>query len=174
MKIQKTSLRLVHETQDIDVPSCIDNPFKAAVAVENVFGLSMESQEVVCAIFLSQKNQIIGATEISRGALSESVFSVSQVLKAALMHNASNVVVAYNHTSGCPIPSKEDIKATMRLESAGRLMEVQILDHIVIGSETAISIREWVQEQNAKEDEQALLKRLEFSIHPDTAYHLPF
>lgn len=165
MNIQKTSLRLVREEKaSYDVPS-IHEPKDAAEAFERVFHLTEEAQEVLVAFFLSTKNEIVGASEITRGSLTESMVPISQIFKAALLHNAASIMVAHNHPSGDPTPSTADIMATLHLQDAGKVMEINVLDHIIIGDGTAISILEWNREiDETSESEYDLANRLKFPI----------
>lgn len=165
MKIQKTSLRLVREEKaSYDVPN-IHGPKDAAEAFERVFHLTEEAQEVLVAFFLSTKNEIVGASEISRGSLTESMVPSSQIFKAALLHNAASIMVAHNHPSGDPTPSTADIMATQHLEDAGKVMEIKVLDHIIVGDGTALSILEWNREiYKTSESERELANRIKFPI----------
>jgi DNA repair protein RadC len=167
MKIKRTSIRLVREEgASYDAPEVICRPQDAAATFESIFQLSEEAQEVLVALFLSTKNEVIGASEISRGSLAASMVPVPEIFKAALLHNAASLMMAHNHPSGDPIPSKEDLLSTKRMKDAGRILGIEVLDHIVIGNGTAISLVEWGQANKKGENEHELANRLKFLIHP--------
>lgn len=168
MKIKKTSIRLVREEgASYDIPQSIRGPQDAAQTFESIFQLSEKAQETLVALFLSTKNEVIGASEITRGSLTASMVPIPEFFKAALLHNAASILVAHNHPSGDPIPSREDLLSTQRLEDAGKVLGIAVLDHIVIGNGTAISLSEWEKEMNrADESEHELANRLKFLIPP--------
>lgn len=104
-------------------------------AIEEIFKLSEEAQEVFVAIYLDMKNKILSAQEISRGTLASSLVSPREVYKGAILSNAASVIVAHNHPSEDAEPSPEDLKVTRRLVKAGRIIDIRLLDHIVIGGD---------------------------------------
>ncbi|ERJ12778.1 DNA repair protein RadC [Haloplasma contractile SSD-17B] len=70
------------------------------------------------------------------------ICSPREVFKEALRHGCASIIVAHNHPSGDPTPSKEDIRVTQRLIDVGDLMGIEVLDHLVVGSQGYISLRE--------------------------------
>ncbi len=98
-----------------------------------------EEFHIVC---LDTKNQIIGTHQISVGTLDASLVHPREVFKPAIKDSASSVILVHNHPSGDPTPSREDRQVTRRLEEAGTLLGIDVLDHIVLGSQGGISIRE--------------------------------
>ena len=77
-----------------------------------------------------------------RGTINTSLVHPREVFKRALLNNASNIMVAHNHPSGDPNPSKEDIQITERLKEAGNLLGINLLDHIIVGEDKYISLKE--------------------------------
>ena len=92
---------------------------------------------------MNTKNRIISWDEISRGDLNSSIVHPREVFKYALKWSANSLICLHNHPSGDPTPSKEDIDVTKRLEEVGKLMGVNLLDHIIIGYNKYISLREY-------------------------------
>jgi len=92
------------------------------------------AQEVFWALLLDTKNRMIGApVETTRGLLDSSPVHPREVFRAAVREAAAAVIVAHNHPSGDPTPSKEDINITRRLIEASRILGIRVLDHVVIG-----------------------------------------
>ena len=94
------------------------------------------------AILLNTKNHIIASPLISIGTLSESLVHPRELFKEAVNHSSSSIILVHNHPSGAPSPSREDIMMTRRIIEGGRLLDIQILDHVIIGDNTYISLRE--------------------------------
>jgi len=99
-------------------------------------------QEICVAVFVDSKDSRIHDVRLSVGSLNHSIMSAREIFKHALRYNAAAVILLHNHPSGNPAPSKEDIRLTMRLKEASDIMEVPLLDHIIIGDNTYISLRE--------------------------------
>ncbi|HOE16902.1 MAG TPA: DNA repair protein RadC [Syntrophorhabdaceae bacterium] len=92
-------------------------------------------------ILLNTRNKIIGLSTVSIGTLNASLVHPREVFKDAIRHSASSVVVAHNHPSGNPEPSEEDIKITRRLVESGKILGIEVLDHIIIGKDSFISLK---------------------------------
>jgi len=88
---------------------------------------------------LNTRNKIIRIDNISVGTLNASLVHPREVFNKAIAHAASSVVIAHNHPSGDPEPSEEDLKITRRLVEAGRILGIEVLDHIIIGKHTVKS-----------------------------------
>ena len=90
--------------------------------------------EVFWALMLDSKNRLIGEPkQISQGTLNSSLVHPRELFKKAVEHSCAAMILAHNHPSGDPTPSSEDIKITKQLISAGEVMGIKVLDHIVIG-----------------------------------------
>ncbi|MCK4564534.1 MAG: DNA repair protein RadC [Verrucomicrobia bacterium] len=90
--------------------------------------------EVFWALMLDTKNRLIGEPkQISQGTLNSSLVHPRELFKKAVEHSCAAMILAHNHPSGDPTPSSEDIKITKQLISAGEVMGIRVLDHIVIG-----------------------------------------
>ncbi len=93
-------------------------------------------------VLLNTKNEIISAENISVGNLNSSLVHPREVFIRAIKRSSSSLLLVHNHPSGNPYPSQEDIKITKRLMEAGKIIGIQVLDHIIIGDGKYISLKE--------------------------------
>ena len=93
-------------------------------------------------IMLNMKNQVLGVNQVSVGSLASSVVHPREVFKVALARSAASVILVHNHPSGDPTPSREDLEVTRRLVEAGKLLGVEVLDHVIIGDKEFVSMRD--------------------------------
>ena len=93
-------------------------------------------------ILLNPRNKIIGISTISIGTLNTSLVHPREVFKDAIMHSAASVVLAHNHPSGDPEPSEDDITITKRLMEAGKILGIEVMDHIIIAKNGFLSFKE--------------------------------
>lgn len=91
------------------------------------------SYEAFCVLYLSQSNKLIKHEIISNGGISGTVADIRIILKQALLNNCSQMIVAHNHPSGSLRPSEADKRLTHKLKEAAALMDIQLLDHLIIG-----------------------------------------
>ena len=91
-------------------------------------------QEEMSAIYLNNKNEILGTSLISRGTNKNTMVDPSDVFRPGILAGASRVIAVHNHPSGDPAPSPSDVALTRRLVSSGELLGIPLLDHIVLGS----------------------------------------
>ncbi len=99
-------------------------------------------QEHVLAIYLNTKNQIIKDKIIFIGSLNASVAHPREIFKEGVRCSAARIIVCHNHPSGNPSPSQADIDFTRRLEESGELIGLEILDHIIVGDDSFLSLQE--------------------------------
>lgn len=92
--------------------------------------------EVFACLLLNTKNQLICYEELFAGSVNHASIYPREVVKLVLKHNASSVIFAHNHPSGCQKPSTADIQITSRLKKALDLIDVKVLDHIIVGEST--------------------------------------
>ena len=97
--------------------------------------------EEVRVLFLNAKNMLIANEAMWRGSVDEASMHVREVMKRAMAHGATAIIVVHNHPSGDPTPSQADVKLTRELAEAGRHMKVTVHDHIIIGSQGRSSLR---------------------------------
>ena len=100
------------------------------------------NHEEMVVMLLNAKHEIIGSRLISRGALTSSTVDSREIFSYAISKHACYVIVAHNHPSGCPHPSKEDEFFTAILEAAGKILGIQLLDSIIIGRGEYFSFQE--------------------------------
>ena len=93
-------------------------------------------------ILLNPRNKIIGISTISIGTLNASLVHPREVFKDAIVHSAASVVLAHNHPSGDPEPSEDDIAITKRLIEAGKILGIEVMDHIIIAKNGFFSFKE--------------------------------
>lgn len=101
-----------------------------------------EQKEHFAVLLLNAKNHVISMPEVSVGSLSASVVHPREVFRAAIDHAAAAMILLHNHPSGDPTPSREDIAVTERLVKAGKIMDIPVLDHVVLGRDRFISLKE--------------------------------
>ena len=98
--------------------------------------------EMAQMLALDTKNKIIGIFVISTGSLNASIIHPRDIFQRAILSNAASVILAHNHPSGDPTPSSEDIELTNKLVQVGKMMDLPILDHVVIGDGKFVSLKE--------------------------------
>jgi DNA repair protein RadC len=104
--------------------------------------MSHLDQEQLRAVLLDTKNRVQGISTIYVGSLNTSHIRVGEVFKDALKKNSAALIVVHNHPSGDPTPSPEDVLVTREIVAAGVLLDVEVLDHLVIGQGRFVSLRE--------------------------------
>jgi len=98
-----------------------------------------EKNEIFCCAMVDAKLRLIRTDIVSRGTLTASIIHPRDAFRPAVRHSASAVIFAHNHPSGDPVPSDEDRRITGRLEDAGHILGIPVLDHLVIGSNSFYS-----------------------------------
>jgi DNA repair protein RadC len=93
-------------------------------------------------LLLNSKNQVVGNICRYRGTVNNSVLRVAEVFRPAITSNCPGIIVCHNHPSGDPDPSQADVEVTEQLLEAGRLLEIELLDHIIIGAGRFVSLKE--------------------------------
>ncbi len=99
-------------------------------------------REHFVVLYLDRKGGLIVKEDVSVGGLHSSIVHPREVFKTAVKRSAASIILAHNHPSGDPAPSREDIDITRRLVEAGRLMGIEVLDHVVIGDNIYCSLKE--------------------------------
>lgn len=101
-----------------------------------------QQQEIMKLLMFNTKTRLIGESDISKGTVNAAVISPRELFVEALQKNAVSIILLHNHPSGDPQPSKEDILVTRRVRDAGIMVGVELLDHIIIGNNRYVSMRE--------------------------------
>jgi len=109
----------------------INSPEDAANLV--AYDMSALEQEHLKVILLDVRNHVLDIEEIYKGSVNSSQVHVGELFKAAIRRAASAIIVVHNHPSGDPTPSPDDIAVTRAIVQAGKLLDVDVLDHMVIG-----------------------------------------
>ncbi|MPZ21631.1 MAG: DNA repair protein RadC [Luteitalea sp.] len=122
------------------VPVAVATPAQSAAIVMPL--LQHEANEVFAILCLSTKHRVVAYHEVSRGTLDATLVHPRDVFKAALLANSAAIVIAHVHPSGDPTPSLNDILLTRRLVTAGELLGVDVLDHIIVGDGRYYSFRQ--------------------------------
>jgi DNA repair protein RadC len=118
----------------------ISSPADAASLVQ--YEMSALEQEHLRVILLNMKNEVLDIVELYHGSLNASMVRVGEVFRDAIKRTAASIIVVHNHPSGDPTPSKEDISVTRSIIQAGKLLNIEVLDHLVIGQGRYISMKE--------------------------------
>lgn len=93
-------------------------------------------------ILLDTRNRVLKTPTVYVGSLNASVVRVGELFRAAIRENAAALIVVHNHPSGDPSPSPEDVHVTRQIRQAGELLDIEVLDHIVIGRQRYVSLKE--------------------------------
>ena len=101
-----------------------------------------KEREVIKLLLLNTKAKLIGECVISVGTVDTALVSPRELFIEALQRNASAIILLHNHPSGDPAPSREDVRITRRIREAGALLGISLLDHIIIGDNCFISLKE--------------------------------
>jgi DNA repair protein RadC len=100
------------------------------------------TKEQFRGLYLNTRNRLIHDEVISIGSLNLSVVHPREVFRPAVEFGAAAIILAHNHPSGEPEPSDEDVKVTKQMLEAGKMMEIEVLDHLIIGDEKYVSLKE--------------------------------
>ncbi len=113
-------------------------------AAAEIFMLHMRQleQEEVRVMLLDTRNRMLEVPMVCRGSLNAAHLRPADVFREAIRHNSAAVIMAHNHPSGDPSPSPDDIRMTRELHRAGQLLGVELLDHIIIGHDRYVSLKE--------------------------------
>jgi len=118
----------------------INSPADAAALVQYEMG-ALE-QEHLRVMLLDRRNRVLETVDLYRGSVSSSQIRVGEIFREAVRKNASALIVIHNHPSGDPTPSPDDVAVTRAILQAGKMLDVDVLDHLVIGAGRWVSLRE--------------------------------
>ena len=104
--------------------------------------MSALAQEQLRVLLLDRRNRVLGQRTVYQGNVFSSVVRPAEVFRAAVVESMPAVIVAHNHPSGAADPSPEDVRVTKDLAKAGKLLGIELLDHIVIGGKSFVSLKE--------------------------------
>ena len=120
--------------------AAINSPADAAALVQ--YEMSVLEQEHLRVILLDRRNRVLETVEIYKGSVNSSQVRVGEIFKEAVRKNASALIIIHNHPSGDPTPSPDDVAVTRAIVQAGKLLDVEVLDHLVIGQGRWVSLKE--------------------------------
>jgi DNA repair protein RadC len=118
----------------------VNSPADAAALVQHE--MSLLEQEYLKVIVLNTRNHVLDIVEITHGSVNSSQVRIAEVLRPAVERNAPAIIVVHNHPSSDPTPSPDDIKITQTIREAGKLMDIDLLDHIIIAKDQYTSLKE--------------------------------
>jgi DNA repair protein RadC len=138
----KAALELGHRLS-IESPEdrkAIHSPQDAADLVK--YEMSALEQEELWVMLLDTRNRVLRIDTIYRGSLNSSQVRVGELFKNAIRRAAAAIIVVHNHPSGDPTPSPDDVAVTRAIVQAGKLLDIEVLDHLIIGSGQYVSLKE--------------------------------
>ena len=131
--------RLMTESHDPDRPQVRSPADAANLLMPEMMTLEQEHLKVV---LLDTKNRVMRITTLYVGSLNTTMIRVGEVFREAIRTNAAAIIVAHNHPSTDPTPSPEDVAVTRQIVEAGKLIDIDVLDHLIIGGSRWVSLKE--------------------------------
>lgn len=104
--------------------------------------MGLLEQEELRVVLLNTRNQVLGVNAVYRGSVNTSLVRVGELFREAVRQNCPAVVLVHNHPSGDPTPSADDVKMTKQAVEAGRLLDIEVLDHLVVAQQGFVSLKE--------------------------------
>ena len=131
--------RLLSTPED-ESPPTIQSPEDAAALL--LYPMQKLDQEHMFVLLLNTRNKLIGEpVEVYHGSLNSTMVRIGEILRPAVRANAASIILVHNHPSGDPTPSPEDVNVTRTIFEAGKMLDIEILDHIVVGQGRFISMK---------------------------------
>lgn len=137
----RISWRCVRESEvryltPINGPDAVCELLNSELDMENL------DREYFVAIYLDRKGNVNAYETISIGSLDSTIVHPREVFKTAILTSSASIILAHNHPSGDPTPSKEDLNVTRRLVEVGELIGISVIDHVIIGHKSNMSLKE--------------------------------
>jgi len=126
------------EVNDTNLPVISD----AKDAVAQLSDMRDLKKEHLVALYLNAKNQLVHKETISMGTLNANLVHPREVFEPALKYSAAQIIAAHNHPSGDPKPSEDDLEVTKRLIEAGKMMGIELMDHVIVSKNSHFSFKE--------------------------------
>jgi DNA repair protein RadC len=133
-RIGVVTIQLVKERSVTYEAERLIRPEQAANAFRALVG--HPDREIFAILILDGKNRVVSIHKVSEGSLNQSIVHPREVFKAAILANAAAIIMAHNHPTGDPTPSREDIEITRRLREGGELLGIKVLDHVIVDTES--------------------------------------
>jgi DNA repair protein RadC len=144
---QQTAVRLkaalalaIRLHEPIGEKPVINSPADAATLVQ--YEMALLDQEYLKVILLNTRNRVLDIVEVYHGSVNSSQVRIAEVFRPAIQRMAPAIIVCHNHPSGDPTPSPDDVSITRAIVSAGKLLDIECLDHIVVGGNHWVSLKE--------------------------------
>ncbi|MCL4458291.1 MAG: DNA repair protein RadC [Chloroflexi bacterium] len=138
----KAALELARRLRQEEPEERLQIRSPADVADLLLLEMAILEQEQFRVILLDTKNRLIAVRRVYDGSLNASLIRVGEVFKEAVRQNAAAIIIVHNHPSGDPAPSSEDIQVTAQIVAAGRLLDIEVLDHLIIAGQHCLSLKE--------------------------------
>lgn len=139
-RVDIVSLKMVKENSVTYLNRVISSPNDSAEIIRNFIADSDREQMVVCC--LDTKNQPTSISIVSIGSLNSAIVHPREIYKTAILSNSASIIIAHNHPSNNTDPSHEDIVLTNRLDEAGKIIGIKLMDHLIIGQGGYTSFKE--------------------------------
>lgn len=104
--------------------------------------MALLEQEEVYTLQLDTRNRVVATSMVYRGSLNAASMRIGEMFKDAIRNNSASIIVAHNHPSGDPAPSAEDVRVTKAIVQAGKLLDIDVLDHLIIAQHSHVSLKE--------------------------------
>ncbi len=114
---------------------------RAEIAAQLVMDMRLLTQEQVRVILLDASRRVISIPTVYQGTITASVIRIAELFREAISRNSPAIILVHNHPSGDPAPSPEDVKLTHQVIEAGNLLDIQVLDHLIIGRDDWRSLK---------------------------------
>lgn len=139
-RVNIVSIKMIKESSILYKYRKISSPDDAFELIKTFLEDSDREQLIVCC--LDTKNQPTAIQIVSIGSLNSSIVHPREVFKIAILSNAASIILFHNHPSGDVSPSNEDVNITSRLKECGKIIGIELLDHIIVGYNSFLSIKE--------------------------------
>lgn len=131
-------VQLVKESNNVKGPR-INSPQNVYNLVEHLKDSDREQFLTIC---LNTKNEVLSIETTAIGTLTANLVHPREVFKTAVLQNAAGIIIVHNHPSGDTVPSEDDVKITKRLCECSKIMDIQLLDHVIVGNGSFKSLKE--------------------------------
>ena len=136
------SLQMVRE-RGIEAPSAVHNSEDVVSLWRSLYPGGEPDREEVWLICCATNMRPVNVSMVSRGALDSAMLTPREILKTALLANARYMILVHNHPSGDPTPSQTDLQITEKIEAAGKMLGIELRDHVVVADGLFYSMRSW-------------------------------
>ena len=129
-------------SQNLQVKAIQDGVYSPMEIASKCKNFRKAKKEHFCVFFLDTQNRILGKETVSIGTLNTSLIHPRECFRTAILKNSASVIFVHNHPSGGLEPSSEDLNVTKRLKDAGKLLGIEVLDHVIVTADSHTSLRD--------------------------------